>query len=334
MDILEQYKKTLLIRFFEEKVDRLFSRGRLGGTTHLCIGQEAVAVGVISQLRREDYVVSTHRGHGHMIAKGADIQKIFAELLGRREGYCRGRGGTQHLCAMDINFLGTNGITGGGIPIATGAGLKIKVTGEDRIVVCFFGDGAANQGTFHESLNMASVWRLPVLYVCENNLYGMSTRFSDVSATEAVAQRARSYGIPSIIADGMDTLAMAQTTRKVIERVRKGRGPFLIEARTYRFCGHSKSDPRTYRTRAEEEEWKKRDPLAKLEDTLQASVPEGEMEALKEDLKKRVDDAFIRAERETTAPDLEDTLGGVYAQRKDILQEGRIQGPRRGARPR
>ncbi len=333
MDILELYKKVLLIRFFEEKVDRLFSRGVLGGTTHLCIGQEAVPVGVISRLRKEDYVVSNHRGHGHLIAKGADIQKIFSELLGRTDGYCRGKGGTQHLSAMDINFLGTNGITGGGIPIATGAALRIKISGEHRVAVCFFGDGAVNQGTFHESLNMAAVWKLPVLYVCENNLYGMSTRFSKVSATEDVAKRARSYGIQSVITDGMDAVGMAKLTDRVVERIRGGGGPFLIEAKTYRFCGHSKSDPRSYRSRQEEDEWRKKDPLKKLESLLRKGPVGPELDAVKEQIRKQVEEAYLRAEREGREPDREDAFGGVYAEAKGLLQGGRIQGARRGLVP-
>ncbi|MBI1911181.1 MAG: thiamine pyrophosphate-dependent dehydrogenase E1 component subunit alpha [Deltaproteobacteria bacterium] len=323
MDILEFYKKALTIRFFEEKVDWLFSRGLLGGTTHLCIGQEATAVGVVGALRQDDYIVSTHRGHGHLIAKGADITKIFSELLGKREGYCKGRGGTQHLCVMELNFLGTNGITGGGLPIAAGAALSIKLSGEDRIAVCFFGEGASNQGTFHESLNMASIWNLPILFVCENNMYAMSTRFSDISKFDDVALRAASFGIPSVIIDGMDAGRVFENTKKIAEKIRQGGGPALIEAKTYRFCGHSKSDARLYRTREEEAAWKQKDPLPKMELKLLEVISQGEIEVIKRSIKASVDDAYEVAVAGED-PGVEEALEGAYAQREDLLPQGNI----------
>lgn len=319
------YKKALTIRRFEEKVDWLFGRGKLGGTTHLCIGQEAVAVGVASALRADDYMVSTHRGHGHLLAKGGEPARIFAELLGKSGGYCKGRGGTQHLCVMGLNFLGTNGITGGGIPIATGAGLSIKLSGEDRVAVCFFGEGASNQGTFHESLNMASVWKLPVLYVCENNMYAMSTWFARISASDDVAARAGAYGIESAIVDGMDALKVAEIAAKVAGRVRAGSGPALIEAKTYRFCGHSKSDPRTYRTRDEEEMWRAKDPIKKLEEAVAGLLTGSEIEGIKGEVLAMIEDAYDAAEKGADHS-TDDALEGVYAERKDIVPQGDIQG--------
>lgn len=318
LDLLKMYRAALTIRLFEEKVDWLFARGKLGGTTHLCIGQEAVAVGVMEALRADDYIVSTHRGHGHLIARGADIARIFSELLGKREGYCKGRGGTQHLSVMELNFLGTNGITGGGLPIATGAGLSIKLSGEERVAVCFFGEGASNQGTFHESLNMASAWDLPVLYVCENNMYGMSTRFTDVSRFDDVALRAAAFGIPSVIVDGMDAVKVAENAGTMIRKMREEGGPALLEAKTYRFCGHSKSDARVYRSREQESEWKEKDPLGKLETALLKTVSHGELEHLRRSIKSTIEDAYAQAERGVD-PDIKDAMEGVYAQREDII---------------
>lgn len=323
MDITEFYKTALTIRYFEEKVDWLFSRGRLGGTAHLCIGQEASAVGVISALRPGDYVISTHRGHGHLIARGADLRRIFAELLGRVEGYCMGKGGTQHLCAAELNFLGTNGITGGGIPIAAGAALSIKLSGEKRISVCFFGDGASNQGTFHETLNMASVWRLPALFVCENNMYGMSTRFTDVSRFDDVAIRAASYGIPSAIADGMDVMKVAEKAGKMAGAVRDAKGPALLEIKTYRFCGHSKSDPRSYRGRDEEAAWKARDPVIKMEEEILKSLPQEELMKIREAVREKVESAYEAAEK-AEEPERTDALQGGYAENQDVIPQGHI----------
>lgn len=317
-DIGRMYRTALTIRLFEEKVDWLFARGKLGGTTHLCIGQEGVAVGVIEALRPEDYIVSTHRGHGHLIARGADITRIFAELLGKREGYCKGRGGTQHLSVMDLNFLGTNGITGGGLPIATGAGISIKLSGEQRVAVCFFGEGASNQGTFHESLNMASAWDLPVLYVCENNMYAMSTRFTRVSRFDDVALRAAAFGMPSVIVDGMDAVEVAEATGAMLRKIRNNEGPALIEAKTYRFCGHSKSDARVYRSREQEAEWKEKDPLQKLEAMLLEKISHGELEHLRRSVKSMIEDAYSNAER-GKGPDQNDALEGVYAEKEDFI---------------
>ncbi len=322
-DIMALYKKMLKIRLFEEKIDWLFSRGRLGGTTHLCIGQEAVAVGVDDALTADDYVVSNHRGHGHLIARGADPALLFAELLGKPDGYCRGRGGTQHISIAHLNFLGTNGITGGGIPIATGAGLSIKLSGEDRISVCFFGDGASNQGTFHESLNMASAWSLPVLYVCENNVYAMSTRFTKVSRLPDVSARAAAYAMPSAVVDGMDALKVSDAARMLAVRIRSGHGPALLEAKTYRYCGHSKSDARAYRSRDEEAIWRQKDPVLLLEKKIAEMLSEDAVEKIRDQAMSEIEDAYQSAllMRE---PGPHDAFEGVYAGEEDHVPQGNI----------
>lgn len=290
---LDYLSKMLLIRYFEEKVDWMFSRDMLSGTAHLCIGQEATAVGAISAIGAEDIVISTHRGHGHILAKGADPEMVLCEIVGKEPGYCKGIGGTQHMCAAEINFMGTNGITGGGIPIATGIGLALKLKREKGVVLCFFGDGASNQGTFHESLNMASLWKVPVIYFCENNFYAMSTPFHESMSINDIAIRAASYGMPSAIVDGMDVLKVREVTAKAVEQARNGGGPILIEAKTYRYHGHSKSDPCRYRSKEEEGLWKKRDPIQYFENLLiQKGIDPHEIETLKRKARDRIEKAY------------------------------------------
>ncbi len=260
--LLDFYHLMVKIRSFEETLGSLFSKGLLGGTSHFCIGQEASAVGVVQGVRDTDWLVSNHRGHGHLLARRLDVYRVMAELLGRETGYCFGRGGSQHMCSMDNHFLGTNGITGGGIPIAAGAALALKCQKSDSIVVVFFGDGASNQGTFHETLNIASLWKLPIMFVCENNLYGMSNPVKcSVAGGGRIAPRAAGYAIPAQTLEGRDVELVWETTRQAAERIRNGGGPELLELMTYRLCGHSKSEPRVYRTREEEEQMAKFDPL-------------------------------------------------------------------------
>jgi pyruvate dehydrogenase E1 component alpha subunit len=313
-DGLACYRRMLLIRFFEEKLSALFSENRIGGTSHFCIGQEACAVGVVAAARDSDYLVSNHRGHGHLLARGLEPMRVFAELMGRRAGFCRGRGGSQHLCAMERAFLGTNGITGGGIPIATGAALALKCQGSDRIVIAFFGDGATNQGTFHESLNMAALWKLPVLYVCENNLYGMSMPVAASTACLPIARRAASYSMPGVTCDGNDVFQVRGEAQALIESVRAGGGPALLELETYRFCGHSKNDPRAYRQREEEERWAQRDCLKVAAAALQqaAGVAATELQALTAAVKAEIEAAATQALACPFGGD-EDAVGGVYA---------------------
>lgn len=259
--LLHLLRTMYRIRLFEEKIELLFKRGMLGGTVHLCIGQEACAAGVCAALGEGDVVSGTHRGHGHAIAKGLSLEGMFAELMGKRTGYCKGKGGTQHVAAFAHGFLGTNGITGGGIPIATGAALAFQHRGLPNVAVAFFGDGAVNQGIFHESLNFASVWNLPVLYVCENNLYAMSARTDQLLAADSIVARARSYRIEAVQVDGMDVLGVYQAADAAVRYVRERQRPYFIECLTYRFAGHSKSDVRKYRTREEERAWQERDPI-------------------------------------------------------------------------
>ncbi len=259
------YLETMLrIRLFEEALLRLFREGALRGTAHVCLGQEAVAAGACAALAREDFVTSNHRGHGHLIAKGADPRKLMAELFGNSDGYSLGRGGSQHIAAREIGFLGSNGITGGGIPIAVGAGLTLKLRQQENICLTFFGDGATAQGTFHESLNLAALWRLPVVFLCENNLYAMGTHVGATCPVEPLARRAEGFGIPHQTVDGNDPLAVQAAVQAAREAALAGEGPGMVEALTWRAGGHSRSDKCEYRDRREEEEWRKRDPIALL----------------------------------------------------------------------
>ena len=313
-DKVDMLYKMMLIRGFEEKVEELFSLTLIHGSTHLYIGQEATAVGACRALNKDDYSTSTHRGHGHCIAKGGDVKYMMAELLGRKTGYCKGKGGSMHIADMDIGILGANGVVGGGIPIATGAGLSIKMRGTKQVVICFFGDGAANQGSFHESLNLASIWDLPVIYIIENNLYGMSMGVNRAVKVERLADRAKAYNIPGIVMDGNDVIEVYDTVSGAVEKVRNGGGPILIESLTYRWRGHSRSDARAYRTREEEAEWRSKCPIRRFSEKL---MSEGLLteEGFKE-LEKRVEDDLNNAVEFAKAspfPDPEDLLTDVYA---------------------
>ncbi len=264
---LAMYEQMLTIRRFEEKAVELFEKGLIRGNVHPCIGQEAVSAGVCANLRRDDYMTSTHRGHGNCLAKGADPRLMMAELLGRATGYCKGKGGSMHIADFGGGNLGANGIVGGGFPIATGAGIGIQNRGTDQVVVCFFGDGAANQGTFHESLNLAALWKLPVLYVCENNQYALSTPLHESIGLPALSERGRAYGIPGVRVDGNDVLEVYAKTAEAVLRARAGEGPTLLDCLTYRFFGHFTGDKGhgiTYRSKAEMEEWRARCPIARL----------------------------------------------------------------------
>jgi len=257
-----------LIRKFEETAEASYMRGLIHGTMHLSIGQEASAVGAILPLRPDDYILSTHRGHGHCIAKGADPALMLAEFFGKENGYCRGRGGSMHIADVEGGNLGANGIVAGGLPIAVGVGMSIKMQKQDRVCMVFFGDGATNEGAFHEALNMASIWKLPVVFVCENNKYGMSMDIAFAMAVPHVADRASAYAMPGVAVDGNDLPAVAAAARVAIDRARTGGGPSLLECKTYRWRGHSKSDRNLYRTKDEIETWRKRDPIRLLEAEL------------------------------------------------------------------
>ncbi len=261
----------LRVRKFEEKAQELFLNNKIPGFAHVSIGQEAVAAGVCLSLSEGDYITSTHRGHGHCIAKGMEFPRMFAELMGKRTGYCRGKGGSMHVADFSRGVLGANGIVGGGIPIATGAALSAQIQKNDSVVACFFGDGAMAQGAFHESLNVAALWKLPVIYVCENNLYGEWTHYTRQHSIPDLSQRALAYGIPGQRVDGMDALAIYRAATQAIARARGGEGPTLLECVTFRYFGHYIGDPHPGRTDHEIENAKLRDPIDPLRQALLAS---------------------------------------------------------------
>jgi TPP-dependent pyruvate/acetoin dehydrogenase alpha subunit len=265
-----EFLQTMVrIRAFEERVHRMYLEQQLYGMSpHLSIGEEAMAVGVCGALRKDDYLLGTHRSHGHILAKGAKMRPMLAEICGKSSGYCKGRGGTMHIADFSLGIVGANGIVGGGIPIASGVGLSIKYRSTDQVCVCFFGDAATNIGAFHESVNFACAFKLPVLFVCENNMYGFSTAYKKVSATPDVADRALGYKMPGVIVDGMDVLDVYKAAKEAVARARSGNGPTLIEGKTYRYLGHSASDQRPYRTREEEEYWKARSPIIILRKSM------------------------------------------------------------------
>ncbi|MEW6753883.1 MAG: thiamine pyrophosphate-dependent dehydrogenase E1 component subunit alpha [Candidatus Latescibacterota bacterium] len=267
---LPVYRKMLQIRLFEEKANDLYTRAIMPGLAHLYIGEEAVAVGVCEALRRDDYITSTHRGHGHCLAKGARLDRMLAELLGKAEGYCRGKGGSMHIADQEAGNLGANAIVGGSVGIATGAALSSKMRGVDQVTVCFFGDGALGQGVLYEVMNMARLWSLPVIYVCENNLFGEYTRNSEAAAGALLA-RPRAFGLQAVEVDGQDVRAVLGATRRLVQRCRRGGGPAFLLCHTYRFRGHHVGDVnRPYRTREEEAQWQARDPLQVLADWMLA----------------------------------------------------------------
>lgn len=312
--LIEIYKKMFEIRCFEEKVFELYAQNLVPGTIHLYAGEEAVAVGVCSNLRKDDYITSTHRGHGHCIAKGADLKRIMAEILGKKTGYCKGKGGSMHIADFNVGMLGATAVVGAGLPIAVGAGLSIKLKGTDNVVACFFGDGASNQGTFHEAINMAAIWKLPVIFVCENNVYAMGTRQSTVMLVENIADRAIAYGIPGVAVDGNNVLTVYDTAQKAVERARKGEGPTLIECKTYRHKGHSRIDPAKYRPKEEVEGWLRNDPIKRLkEKLLQTSVLlEAEIQQIEKEVSAEIEEA-VKFAIESPHPAAEEALEDVYA---------------------
>jgi TPP-dependent pyruvate/acetoin dehydrogenase alpha subunit len=250
---VKMLKDLITIRRFEERTIQMYKAGEFGGYLHPYVGMEAIAAGACAAIEEKDYIVSTHRGHGHCIAKGADLNKMMAELLGKVTGYCKGRGGSMHIADTELKMLGANGIVGGGIPISIGAGFGAKMRGEGEVVLCFFGDGASNNGVFHEALNMTAIFKLPVVYICENNLYAISMCSLDSVACEDIGKRACAYGIPGHIIEGSDPVEVYNTVKKAVKHARDGKGPSLIEAKTYRFYGHHPNDPAEYRTKEEAE---------------------------------------------------------------------------------
>ncbi|WP_208590024.1 thiamine pyrophosphate-dependent dehydrogenase E1 component subunit alpha [Gracilibacillus suaedae] len=312
--LIELYKQMWQIRFFEEKVDEFFAKGMIHGTTHLAVGQEASAAGACAVLEDRDKITSTHRGHGHCIAKGAEVNGMMAELFGRTTGYCKGKGGSMHIADVEKGNLGANGIVGGGIPLAVGAALTSKMKEEDYVVLCFFGDGASNEGSFHEAVNLASIWDLPVVFICENNQYGMSGPVKEMLNMENIADRAGAYGIPGNVVDGNDIIAVMNSVDEAVKHARGGNGPTLIEAKTYRWKGHSKSDAKKYRTREEEKEWRAKDPIIRLRDQLmeEAIFTQEDAEKLREEAKKEIE-ASVEFAKQSPEPTLDTLMEDVYA---------------------
>jgi pyruvate dehydrogenase E1 component alpha subunit len=312
--LVSLYERMLLIRQFEERVAELFAEGKLPGFVHLYIGEEAIAVGVCSALRDDDFITSTHRGHGHVIAKGGDIQRMMAELYGKSTGYCKGKGGSMHITDMGVGMLGANGIVCGGVPIAVGAAYgAAKIRSTDQVAVAFFGDGATNQGAFHEACNMASAWKLPAVFVCENNLFGVGTRLGRIASSEDLAMRASAYGIPAASLDGNDVLAVREAAVEAVARARAGDGPSLLECKTWRHRGHFEGENPTYWDEDERQMWLARDPIKRFGEKLVETglVTQEELEKLDTEVQARIDEAVSFAE-ESPYPAPEDALNDLY----------------------
>ncbi len=307
------YERMVLIRKFEDKVHDLFSAGKIPGFVHLYAGGEAVAVGVCAHFRDDDFLTSTHRGHGHCIAKGVDVRGMMAELFGKATGSCKGKGGSMHIADIEKGMLGANGIVGGGAPLACGPALMARVKKTDQVTACFFGDGGASQGTVHEALNLASIWKLPVIFVCENNLYAQTSPVKYTLNVKNVADRAASYGVPGVIADGMSFFDVYEKAGEAVRRARAGEGPTLIEAKTYRFYGHFEGDAVSYRPKDEEQAYRKRDPITDFKQKVLAEklLKADELEKIEKETQVEVDAALEFAES-SQFPKLEEILTDVY----------------------
>jgi len=312
--LMNLYRTMRLIRRFEERVVELVNRDEIPGVTHEYVGQEAVATGVCAALRPDDVITSTHRGHGHILAKGGDPRRMMAELMGKASGYNRGRGGSMHIADLSLGIYGANGIVGAGTPIACGAALAGKLARSDRVAVSFFGDGGMNQGVVHEAMNLAAIWKLPVVFVCENNGYAISASISEMAAVERLADRAAAYGMPGTSVDGMDVLAVHAAASEAVERARTGAGPTLLECRTYRFVGHftaEKARGIKYRSDEEVARWRERDPLVTYPAWLsQQGV--GDPAAVEAEVEALLDEAVAFA-RQSAFPDAAEALDGMYA---------------------
>jgi pyruvate dehydrogenase E1 component alpha subunit len=312
--ILEMYKRMNQARAFEEKVSYFFARGMVHGTTHLSVGEEASSVAACMALNKDDLITSTHRGHSQVIGKGIDLNKMMAELLGKYTGYCKGKGGSMHIADVEAGNLGANGVVGGGHGIAVGAALTQQMKKTGKIVLCFFGDGASNEGSFHESLNLASVWKLPVIFYCENNLYGMSVPVKNSMNIKDIAIRAKAYGIPGYVVDGNNAIDVYNLIKEVSEYVRSGKGPVLVESKTYRWLGHSKSDAQVYRTKEEVEEWKKKCPIRRLRKYILENniAKEEELNDIEKTAKDQIEEAVEFANNSPNPP-IETVTEDVYA---------------------
>lgn len=312
--LLSMHKKMVLIRKFEEKLYFLFLTRSMPGSMHQCNGQEACAVGVCANIEKTDYITSTHRGHGHCIAKGANINAVMAEMFARKTGCCKGMGGSMHIADFSVGMLGANGIVAAGIPQAAGAAWACQYLKNGRVAVAFFGDGASNEGAFHEGLNLAAVWKLPVVFVCENNLYGLSTHYRRVTPVENIAERASAYNMPGMVVDGMDVLAVYEKAGEAVIRARNGGGPTLLECKTYRYMGHSRFEKAMYRTREEVEEWRGKDPLPAFAKRLHEEfmISNEEIEEAERQAIEEIENAVKYAENSPN-PDPFDYRSYIYA---------------------
>ena len=313
--LLKMYKQVQEIRQFDDKVKQLVSKGKVPGMTHFSVGEEASSVGAMAALNHDDIITSNHRGHGQAIAKGIDLNAMMAEILGKYTGICKGKGGSMHIADVDAGNLGANGIVGGGHGLAVGAALTQQMKKTGKIVVCFFGDGATNEGSFHEAMNMASIWKLPVIFYCLNNGYGISANIHKMVNVEHLYERAAAYGMPfKYIEDGNDAVSVYNTFKEAVDYVREGNGPIFVESITYRWYGHSSSDPGKYRTREEVEEWKKKDPILKLANYIVGNkiATEEELKNIELEVKNMVDGAVKFAE-ESPLPPLETAFEDIYA---------------------
>ncbi|MEJ8545229.1 thiamine pyrophosphate-dependent dehydrogenase E1 component subunit alpha [Brevibacillus borstelensis] len=306
----------LLIRRFEETINEKFLAGDIPGFVHLYIGEEATGVGVCSALNRTDYITSTHRGHGHTLAKGAEAKRCMAELYGRKTGYCKGKGGSMHIADFGIGMLGANGVVGGGFNLAVGAALAVQLRKGSEVAVCFFGDGASNRGTFHEGLNMAAVWKLPVVFVCENNQWASTTPIHEATAVTDISARAASYAIPSAMVDGNDIFAVYEAAVEAVERARRGEGPTLVECKTYRVKGHFVGDPEQYRTREEVmNQMENNDPIKKFFERVlrEKLLSEEQLQAIEQRVAEEIEEA-IRFAEESPYPDPEEAFDDLYVE--------------------
>ncbi len=312
--LINMYRKMLKIRLFEQRVYYLFLEGLVPGTIHLYTAQEAVAVGVCSSLRKDDFIMSTHRPHGHYIAKGGRIDRLMAELLGKEAGCCKGKGGSMHVGDFSVGMPPAVAIVGANVPIAAGMALAFKLKGTDGVAACFFGDGAVNQGMWHEGVNIAAVWQLPTIFVCENNFYAASTHVSKSILLKNIADRSNAYGIPGVVVDGNDVLAVFNAAEKAVKRARSGNGPTLIECLTYRHGGHSRGDPGTYRPREEVEEWLKKDPIPRFKARLieMSILTEREAADIEGEVTEEIEEA-VRFAKESPLPQPESALKDIYA---------------------
>lgn len=312
--IVSFYETMLKIRFFEERVEKMFLDGEIPGFVHLYIGEEAIATGVCANLRKDDYIESTHRGHGHTIAKGADINRAMAEIFGKRTGFCKGKGGSMHIADFSVGMLGANGVVGGGYNLATGAALACKMQKRDNVSVVFFGDGASNRGTFHEAANMAAIWKLPVIFVCEMNCWASTTPYRTTTSVENIADRAVGYGMPGVIVDGNDVFEVYEAAKDAVERARQGGGPTLIEAKTYRIKGHFVGDPEMYRTKEEVQKiYEETDPIKAFEKKVlsESLMTKKAMDDIRKKVQSAIDESVEYA-RKSPYPEPSELFDDLY----------------------